>query len=505
MPAALKDLYAQGLALSQQGRFVEAIESFEGALKSRPDDGRVLFALGNTARALGLAAPAESFYRRVLALEPERVEAIVNLANLLKASNNAEAAKALLEPALLRNPDCADLHLTLGTVHREAGAIDAAESCYRRALELRPSYALAHSNLADILTDRDEMDKALALYGRAIVSEPANAQMRLNRAVLHFLRGDLEDGWRDYAARLKIPNKVPVATHGLRPWDGKLRRTRLLVSAEQGVGDQVMFASVIPELLARAKADEGKIILECEPRLVSLFARSFPDALVKAWVIETKSGIATARHDWLRTAGGANAFVPMGTVPKFLRKTAANFPAPHAYLACDPQEQARWRRALDGAGNAPAVGICWRSGKVDGARALQFAPLAAWAAFIRELPGRVVSVQYDARPDEIAALEEMSGRKIFVPEDLDQKNELDRTAAFLSVLDAVVSAPTAVSWLSAATGTPTFKILYDTSWTSFAQDFEPFAPACRCIRPISRGDWESAFGKTAEALKSLVR
>src|SRR5262249_18490045 len=124
---------------------------------------------------------------------------------------------------------------------------------------------------------------------------------------------------------------------------------------------------------------------------------------------------------------------------------------------------------------------------------------------IRELPGTIVSVQYDARPDEIAALEKMSGRKIFVPESLDQKNELDRTSAFLSVLDAVVSAPTAVSWLSAAVGTQTFKILYDTSWTAFAQDFEPFAPACKCIHPSSRGDWGSAFGKTADFLKDLPR
>ncbi len=90
-----------------------------------------------------------------------------------------------------------------------------------------------------------------------------------------------------------------------------------------------------------------------------------------------------------------------------------------------------------------------------------------------------------------------------MPQNLDQKKELDRTAAFLSVLDAVVSAPTAVSWLSAAAGTPTYKILYDTSWTAFAQELEPFAPSCRCVRPSSRGDWRSAFEKTAAILKAL--
>jgi tetratricopeptide (TPR) repeat protein len=497
MPAALRDPYAQGLALSQQGRFVEAIESFENALKAQPDDVRVLFALGNTARALGLGAPAENFYRRVLTLEPERVEAIVNLANLLKSSNNFDAARALLEPALARNPDSPDLHLTLGNLHRENGAADEAEGCYRSALSLRPSYALALSNLADILADRGEVGEALALYGRAIVAEPANAQMRLNRSILYFLQGNLENGWRDYAARLKLANKVPIATHGLKPWDGKLKRTRLLVAAEQGVGDQIMFASVLPDLAARAKSEDGQLILESEPRLVSLFARSFPDFSVKPWAIEIKAGVATARYDWLRAAGGANAFVHMGTLPKFLRKKVERFPSPHAYLICDAQEQAYWREMLSGVGAGPFIGICWRSGKIDGSRSLQFAPLEAWAAFIRDLPGTVVSVQYDGRPDEIAALERMSGRKIFTPDNLDQKNELDRTAAFLSQLDAVVSAPTAVSWLSAATGTPTYKILYDTSWTAFGRDFESFAPACRCVQPETPGDWASVFTKVS--------
>jgi hypothetical protein len=87
-----------------------------------------------------------------------------------------------------------------------------------------------------------------------------------------------------------------------------------------------------------------------------------------------------------------------------------------------------------------------------------------------------------------------------VPEGIDQKNELDRTSAMLSALDAVISAPTAVSWLSAGVGTPTWKVLYDTSWTALGQAHEPFAPACRLAMPQSRGDWPSAFRKVIRAL-----
>src|SRR3569833_2979368 len=92
--------YQEGLKLSSLGRHLQAIQCFEQALAEQPDDTKVLFALGNTARALGLADPAQQFFRRVLAQEPERIEALVNLANLMRAQAQFAAAVALLEPAL---------------------------------------------------------------------------------------------------------------------------------------------------------------------------------------------------------------------------------------------------------------------------------------------------------------------------------------------------------------------------------------------------------------------
>ena len=116
----------------------------------------------------------------------------------------------------------------------------------------------------------------------------------------------------------------------------------------------------------------------------------------------------------------------------------------------------------------------------------------------------VVSVQYDAREDEIERLSQMSGKPIVMIDDLDQKNELDRTAALLASLDAVVSAPTAVSWLAAGTGVDTYKVLYDTSWTAFGQPREPFGPACELMMPDTRGDWANVFEKTLARLSARL-
>jgi Flp pilus assembly protein TadD len=492
------DAYAQGLKFSSQGRHLDAISCFEQALALKPNDVGTLFALGNTARALGLHQPAAEFFRKVLAQEPGRIEALVNLANLLRTQGQFESARALLEPAVACNPQSAELLLSLGSAWREAGDAERAKQYYRDALDVRPDYALALSNLADLLANDGDIEIALDFYNRAIKAEKSNAQIRLNRAILHLLKGDLAPGWRDYEARVDVPNKVPMADLKLREWRGEtLDRTRLLVRAEQGVGDQLMFMSLVPDI-----AQQGQVILECEPRLVALATRSFPTVTVKPWSIATTNGIVRADYGWLNNAGGANSVVLMGSLPRWLRRSLDAFPREHSFLTPDPAEQARWKEHFTALGTSPLIGICWRSGKMGGHRSVQYAPLEQWGTLLRDLPGTIISCQYDAGTDEIARLEQLSGRRIFVPPALDQKYELDRTTAMLSSLNMLISAPTAVSWLAAGAGVKTFKLLYHLSWTAFGQAYEPFAPAARCVSPKKPGDWNEVF---AEAIGLIAR
>ncbi|HXJ00090.1 MAG TPA: tetratricopeptide repeat protein [Micropepsaceae bacterium] len=499
----IDDAYKRGLKLAHEGRHAEAIEAFERALARRPNDARVLFALGNTAEAVGHRDAAETFFRRVLAQEPDRLEVLVNLGNLLRAGNRTADAVALLKPALERNPAEPSLWLTLGSALNEAGDAKTAEIFYREALRLSPGYALAQGNLADLLFDRGATDDALAMYDEVVRNEPENAQARLNRAVLLLVTGDLKRGWDDYEYRLAVKGRALHRDHGLPQWDGSTKENlHLLVEAEQGVGDQLAFVSLIPELAENLAHQGGRVILEAEPRLVPLFARSFPQIRVHASDIETRGGRKLAHYPWLGTEGGADCAVAMGSLPRFLRAKIEDFPKPHAYLV-PSEERVIWARWLEAQGKPPYVGLCWRSGLMGGTRNIQYAPLEAWGTFLRDVPGTLVSLQYDGRTEEISALEHMSGRKIFVPPNLDQKQEIDRTASFIAALDAVASAPTAVSWIAAGLGVPTLKLLYKTSWMALGTDYEPFAPACRCIMPEDGGDWATTFSKAAGALHAM--
>jgi tetratricopeptide (TPR) repeat protein len=501
----LSDPYRHGLALAESGRHAEAIDAFERALSARPDDARVLFALGRTADAIGHRGAAESFFRRVLEREPDRTEALVALANLMRKAARTSETIALLKPAIERNPLRAELWLTLASALREGGDIGTAETFYREALRLQPGYAQALGNLADLLADKGSVDEALTLYERAVAADPQNPQARLNRAFLFLMRGELKKGWRDYEYRLKVKERVILSDHGLPAWTGKAVRGKgLLVTAEQGIGDQIMFASAIPELAATLARSGMRVILEAEPRLVPLFSRSFPGITVAPSRSERVGGRLRASYGWLAQLGGAHASIAVGSLPSLLRKDLAAFPNPHAYLTADVKESTRWNGWLDAQHvQRPFVGMCWRSGHAAGLRAAQYAPLEVWADFIRTCPGTPVSLQYDARSDELEKFARLSGRAILVPPDLDQKQEIDRTSALTSNLDAVISAPTSVSWIAAALGMPTLKILYNNSWTALGQDYEPFAPSCRCVMPKSAGDWPDVFARTMNALSLL--
>lgn len=499
-----KPAYDQGLTFASAGRHLEAIECFEQALAAAPSDTKVLFALGNTARAMGQPGLAREFFAKVLALEPERIEALVNLANLLRQEGQFTAARAILAPALARNPESAELHVTMGSAWRDDGQSDRAAMHYRSALEASPNCAPALANLADILGDAGDSEGALKLFARALKADPRNAQIRLNRAMLHLAAGNLKEGWRDYAARTEIPGKVPATKHKFAPWTGgRLKAIRLLVRPEQGVGDELMFASLFGELIARAAEEGGSVILECDKRLVPLFARSFPGATVHASDLKSTGGQVSAEYGWLKSVGGATEAVLAGSLPRYMRNRLEDFPAEHSWLIPDLGEQVRWHGVFAGLGPSPAIGICWRSGKQGGHRAVQYAPLAAWGEFLKSLPGSLVSAQYDATADEIAELERISGRKIFVAQNLDQKNELDRTAAMLSALDVLVTAPTAVAWAGAGLGLKSLKMLYYKGWTSFGQDHEPLAPSCLCLAPDTAGDWPSVFRQALEIIARL--
>lgn len=480
--------YDDGIAALEAGRHAEAIGALEQALAASPGDPATLFALGEAAAQLGLHQAALKFFQEVVTLAPERFEATIRLSRSMAALMRHGEAIDTLRDALARAPENAGLWLALGNAVREIGDVENGATFYREALRLNPDSVEALGNLADLVFDAGDVAEALALYDGAVRRAPANAQLRLNRALALLSKGDVEAGWRDYEWRLKIPGRV-IERRGASPlWDGSPRNGKpLLVMAEQGIGDQIAFAAFLPQLL-----QDGPVVLECEPRLEAILARSFPGATVRGRAIRREGVTLFAEYDWT----DAPLSVDLASLPHLCGgKPSVTTP----WLTPDAAERARWMAWRKDLGPR-AVGISWRSGLKGGLRDSQYAPLARWAQFIGKLDATPVVAQYGAEPGEIAALEALSGKTLIVPPRLDQKDEIDRTCAMLSTLDAVISAPTAVAAFSGALGVPTFKVLHYRSWMSLGADREPFMPAVLCVTPPHAGQWRQVFEQVLSRL-----
>ena len=195
--------------------------------------------------------------------------------------------------------------------------------------------------------------EAMDCYDRAIALDPAYLPSYLNRAAIWLLEEDYARGWQEYERRLANAELAPLHQRFGQPtWDGApLAGRRILVYAEQGLGDEILFASCLPEVIDQA----GHCIIDCDPRLAGLFRRSFPQATVHG-------GGQTDPTGWLDGLGPVDWKVPAGSLPLHLRRKPEEFPRHSGYLRAAPEQVAGWRERLQALGPGPKIGLSWRGG-----------------------------------------------------------------------------------------------------------------------------------------------
>ena len=296
-----------GGALEKAGRTEDAAKAFEQAITLEPGLAETHYNLGNALRDLGRSQDAVVSYRRAVELYPGFADALNNLGRVLAdMGSNDDAVRSFLGACAI-TPGDAWIYSNLGNTYRNMGKAEDAIDTHRRAVELDPESVVYRSNLAaalveigltedgadefrraleaapgdpgllcgfgNALVDQGRIEDAKAAFAQALEAEPDNpmAHYLLGRALL--LDGDFGRGWQEFAWRFK------VASLGLRdpdllpqpPWQGeKVGGKTILVWGEQGVGDEVLFAGQIPELLAQG----ANVVMECDPRLIPLFERS---------------------------------------------------------------------------------------------------------------------------------------------------------------------------------------------------------------------------------------
>ena len=494
------------LCREREGDLNGALGAYETALKLSPEDADLANDLGRLAMQMGLYEVAEPLFRHFIDRRPGVVDGPNNLACALRDQLRYGDALGVLRPAIEANPASPLLWNTLGAVVAEQGETDRSVVFFDEALRLDPGFAKARYNRANVRLSLGEAEHALADCEAALdggrLSEAEAAMMRFARATMLMAAGRLGEGWDAYEARLE-PRHVDVTHFAVKApaWtpEASLAGRDLLVLGEQGLGDEVLFANVLPDVL-EALGPQGRLTLAVEPRLAPLFRRSFPAAEVGAH--------ATYRveHQSVRAAPFTlhrefEMWAPMASLLRRFRREVVDFPPSPAFLHADPERVAHWSGVLETLGPGLKVGLLWKSLKVASQRSRFYAPFAAWAPVLTTPGVRFVNLQYGNCEAELAYAREVLGVEVWSPPGVDLKDDLDEVAALSSALDIVAGPANATINIAAACGASAWFVCPPGGWPMLGTDRYPWYPAARVFMPPGFNRWEPAMAAMAEALR----
>jgi tetratricopeptide (TPR) repeat protein/ADP-heptose:LPS heptosyltransferase len=483
-----------GTALAAAGKRDEAGKVLRRALSKLPAHAAARGALADVSARRGDTQGAAAQYRICLALQPAGPVGWEGLGRMLAKLDPMDVAgpQACWRRALRLAPALPAPWGLLGEARRRGGDDARAAQAFACALVLTPDAAGALSNLAMARQGMGDAVNAARLFARALTVDPSDGLSCFNRALLRLKNGDTAGGWADYDGRSAAPALFPSPGLPYPVWRGEpLKGRRLLVWGEQGIGDEVMFAALYPLLLRREK----KVTLACDARLVGLFARSFPQAEVRA--------LSDCRRNPLPGPPSGIAYqIAAGSLARLLAPRLADFVVAPGWLRPDPALTAGWRARLDGLGPGLKIGVAWTSARQDAARARDYLRLADLAP-LAAVPGAVlVSLQYDGRGEEIAAFRAATGLRLEAFLDHDLKNDLETAAALTAACDLVISVASSVGETAAALGVPVWR-LEGRGWTRLGTDVRPWHPAMRLFSPRPGERLSDTVARAASVLRRL--
>ncbi|HWA91616.1 MAG TPA: tetratricopeptide repeat protein [Rhizomicrobium sp.] len=507
-----KAYHVLAMALQRMGHRHKALVTYERAFELDPTDPELLINLGLAAWNLELIQGAAKMFSLYIGACPDSPLGYNNLGSVQSDMGQVDTAIETLRAAIYRMPGEAVLWNALATVLAENGRAEESLVFYREAIRLDPNFARLYHNIGYAFQHLGRLDDALEAYNEALACAlDPNEQMesKHSRAICLIGMGRIAEGFDEFEVRNDTRFRAYVHHMIQAPrWNGEdLEGKRILVVGEQGLGDEFMFANVLPDL-AQAVGPDGKLEIAVDPRLIPLFQRSFPDAEVGAYDDRTlidKDGNKSLRFvPFSIDKGEPDYWTPMASALRPYRRSLADFPH-RAFLTPDPARVAEYRAQLESFGPGAKIGICWRSMMLGAKRAKYYSALDAWGPILK-VPGAIfVNLQYGDCADELARAAEMHGVRIERIEGLDLKNDIDGAAALSAALDLVLSAPTAAAATAASVGTEVWFLTAGRTWPQLGTDEYPWYRKSRVFSPTGFGAWDELIPRVGEALAAFAQ
>lgn len=496
VPDSLEALLGLADSRRLQGKYVEAMAAYEAVLKQDPKHLGALNGLAGVAVGLSDEQGAEAFYRQALEVSPECWESLLGLGMELTSRRRFDDAVEVLLRATASHPLQADGWMRLGEAYFHDNRMDEAMAAYRQGVAGKPDHVSSLVGIGNVHVHQGRLMDAVEVYQQACALVPddyrvlsnvamalggydiAQAQLWAEKAVelageapdawvikfnlgaIDLILGNLERGWAGFELRESLRRMGDRFPHPY--WQGEsLSGKRLLIWQDQGIGDQLLFATIFDEIIREA----GEVVIECQPKLLSLTRRSFPAAKVVPR-LDKRHPMVLQTFDYQCASG---------SLPRWRRMSIDRFSGHVATTAVvDPLRADYWRQRLAALSDQPKIGVCWRSSLQTGMRKHCYAALDDWAEVFR-VPGIcLINLQYDDCQEELVAIREKFGVELVNFPELNMYDDLDETCAMIAQLDAVITAPTAVSRQAGAVGVDTYLLTTPGDWTDLGQTSDPW-------------------------------
>lgn len=479
-----------GGLLSSQGRLEEAAWTLRRAVNGMSPLPDALANLGGVLVQLGQLDEASEVCRRAITLDYRNATAFANLAAGLRAMGDTAKAIEAAQRAIELEPTLVEGYTTLTALLLDSGDVDAAERSCHKSLSLRENRADTHYNLGNIEYFRGNQGEAVAAYQRAIALDPGYAEAHLALGRIRLAERDLGQFWAVYSRRWQSRDYNSFRRNFSLPrWEGEdLSGKSILIWGEQGIGDELFFAGLVPEVAACARA----CVLETEPRLVTLLQRSLPNVTVV--------GRTDPAHEHT-TNPKLDVQAPSGDLGRWLRPSYDGFRPLGKYLTAEPTMVTELRQRYRALGNGPCIGIAWSS------RAAKQVPLVDWGPVLDGLDFPIVSLQYGEHSEEIDEAERRFGVQIFADDEVDPLTDMDQFAAQVDAVDVVITIDNSTLAVAAALDKPTFVMLPRFADWRYAGPGGvcPWHGSLRTFRQGANGVWGPVVAKTGANFRAWLQ
>jgi tetratricopeptide (TPR) repeat protein len=473
-----------GCLLRDEGQEFYARAALEKVVELRPSLVAAWINLAILEREFGRHAEAESHLRRAFALNPGQVETHVAWAQFCAARCDSAGAKGWLRWALARNEKNEEAVNLAGILLHNDGRFAEAIAAFERAETLGSAHAA--SNRGNSLLELGREQESLEAHRSAVARDPHNPGARYNLALTQLRLGEWPEGWRNYEARWRFRevHRAPRSFDQPR-WRGEaLRGERVLLHAEQGLGDTIQFCRYAALVSARG----GIPILQVQAPVGRLM-RSL--AVVRAGQAQV------ARLG--QTPPAFDLECPLMSLPAAFSTTTGTVPWPGAYLAADPEEIAAKR--IPHCGARLRIGLAWAGNPDYKADRKRSAHLATYLPLLRAHDACWVSLQKGAAAAQIGELPP----DVHLIDACSHDADLADTAAIIATLDLVITTDTCIAHLAGAMGKRVWILLPHLSDWRWMQEKEatPWYPTAQLIRQSAPGAWPGVIERVGSLLRDF--